>query len=149
MKTIEGELLAVVLLALTALHAPAVLGQSRKSIGATSSEVMQLPKFCWAQMEVPGSIGPGYTIPRAECGDWTNHYCGGLVQLNRFKASANKSQNLSRLGLADNDIRYTERGIKDFPRCPIRDHVTASRAEVNTLMRLYGGKAPKIPAAPR
>ena len=145
----QCELLAVALLALTALHAPAVLGQSRKSIGATSSEAAQLPKFCWAQMEVPGAIGPGYSIPRAECGDWTNHYCAGLVHLNRFKATANKSKNLSHLGLADSDIRYTEQGIKDFPRCPIRDHLAASRAEVNTFMSLYGVKRPKNPSAQR
>lgn len=149
MKIDQSKLLAVAVLAFTTLHVPVVLGQSRRSIGATSSEVVQLPKFCWEQMEVAGSIGPGYSIPRTECGVFTNHYCGGLVHLNRFKASANKSQNLSRLGLADNDIRYTERGIKDFPQCPIRDHVTASRAEVNTLMSRYGGKAPKTPAAPR
>lgn len=148
MKTIEGELLAVVLLALTALHAPAVLGQSRKSIGATSSEVMQLPKFCWAQMEVPGSIGPGYTIPRAECGDWTNHYCAGLVYLARFKRSASKSKNLPDLLQADEHIRYTENGIKNYAQCSIRSHVEASRSEVNTLLGIYGKSGSKS-APPR
>jgi hypothetical protein len=147
-KTAKCKLLAVGLLALTALHAPAVLGQSRKSIGATSLEVAQLPKFCWAQMEVPDSIGPGYSIPSAECGYWTNHYCAGLVYLARFKGSVSKSKDLPDLSQADGHIRYTENGIKNYPQCSIRAHVAASRAEVNTLLGKYGKNGSKS-APPR
>jgi len=149
MKNVARRLLVVALIVPAALHALVALGGYRENQRVTSAEINKLPKFCWAQMEVPGVAGPDYSIPRSECGVFTNHYCPGLVTLNRFKREANKSKHVSLLGLADNDIRYTEQGIKDFPRCPIREHVAASRAEVNTLLRLYGNKAPKSPPASR
>jgi hypothetical protein len=149
MKTFARRLLAVSLLVQTALNAPVVLGGYGGNLGVTAVEIKQLPHFCWAYMQVPGATGPAYSIPKSECGYWTNHYCPGLVYLIRFKSSANKSQQLSLLGLADEQIRYTEKGIKDYPRCTIRQHVAASRAEVNTLLSLYGNKALKSPPASR
>ena len=132
-----------------ALVATVALGGPRETSAVTSLELAQLPKFCLAEMEVPGAVGPGYSIPKSECGYWANHYCPGLVKLMRFKKAANKSQQLSLLLGADGDVGYTEKGIKDFPQCSIRGHVAATRTEVNTLLGIYGKKGSKSPAPAR
>jgi hypothetical protein len=129
--------MAVALFVPLALDAPAVLGGYRDNLGVTEVEVAQLPKFCWAQMEVPGATGPGYTIDRNECGYLTNHYCEGLVRLMRFKSAGNKQKQLTLLRQASEAVAYTEGGIKNYPRCSIRPHVAATRAEVNTLLNTY------------
>jgi hypothetical protein len=149
MKTFARRLLAVALLVPTVLNVPVVLAGYRDDQHVTSVELAQLPKFCWAQMEMPGAIGPGYSINRSECGYMDNHYCPGLVQLIRFKNSAKTSQYLPLLIGADNDVGYTEKGIKDFPQCSIRGHVAATRIEVNTLLSVYGKKGAKSPPPAR
>ena len=107
----------------------------------TATEIALLPRFCWAQMHVPDVEGPEFNLPQpSDCGWATNHYCLGLVDLNRAKHATNKGQRMTLLGLADADTRYTERAIKDYPNCSLREHVEASRAEINHLLRLYGGK---------
>jgi hypothetical protein len=52
--------------------------------------------------------------------------------------SGTKAKALPLIGIADNDVAYTERGIANYPRCPIREHVEATRAEINHLLRLWG-----------
>jgi hypothetical protein len=37
-----------------------------------------------------------------------------------------------------NEIRYTEKAMKDYPKCPVREHVESSKAEVERLIKLYG-----------
>jgi hypothetical protein len=107
----------------------------------TAIEIAQLPRFCWAQMHVPDVKGPEFNLPQpSDCGWSTNHYCLGLVDLIRAKHAANKGQRMTLLGLADADTRYTERAIKDYPSCSLREHVETSRTEINHLLRLYGGK---------
>ena len=149
MKILARRLLAVALLVPTVLNVQVVLAGYRDDQHVTSVELTQLPKFCWAQMEMPGATGPGFSINRSECGYMDNHYCPGLVTLIRFKKSANKSQNLSLLVMADNDVSYTEKGIKDFPQCSIRGHVAATRAEINTFLSVYGKKGSKSPPPAR
>jgi len=78
--------------------------------------------------------------PAKVCGYFTNHYCDGLILLIQAKHETKKGARLSMLGAADANIRYTEAGIRDYPGCPIRDHVAASKAEVENLLRIYGGK---------
>jgi hypothetical protein len=145
MKTFARRLLAIALLVPSALNAPAVLGGYRENLGVTSVELAQLPKFCWAQMEVPGATGPEYQIH--DCGVAANHYCPGILYLIRAKSYAYRSSRGSLLEHADIDIAYTERSIKDSPSCSIRGHVAASRAEVNNLLSIYGNKRPKSPPA--
>ena len=149
MHIVGRKFVALVPLVPLALVATVALGGPRETSSVTSVELAQLPKFCWAEMEVPGATGPGYSIPKSECGYWANHYCPGLVKLNRFKKSANKSQQLSLLMGADGDVSYTEKGIKDFPQCSIRGHVAATRTEINTLLSIYGKKGSKSPAPAR
>jgi len=109
------------------------------------AEIAQLPHFCWGKLNVPGATGPEFNLPDpGDCGWAMNHYCGALVLIIRAKR-ASKSERQSLLGAADGDIAYTERAMKDYPRCSIRPHVEASRAELENLMVLYGYRGPRAP----
>jgi hypothetical protein len=107
----------------------------------SSLEVIQLPRFCWAQFKVPGSDGPEFRI--ANCGPAANHYCFGLTYLLRAKKFTGKGKPVADLGRADTDVWYTEVSIKDYPQCSISGHVADTRAEINHLMRMYGIKPPR------
>jgi hypothetical protein len=103
-------------------------------------ELVQLPKFCYAQFQVPNATGPEFTMPPG-CGPGMNHYCSGLVHLVRAKGAGNKNKALQELGAAETDMRYTEGWMKDFPSCPLRSHLAASMAEVSGMQAAYGGKS--------
>jgi hypothetical protein len=137
---LDRRLLVAVLPIAFALIPSAALGAYRD--GVSSVEIAQLPRFCWAQYEVPNADGDEYKIS-GHC-PGANHYCPALIYLIRAKGHVkNKNSRLDLLGRADTDIRYTEKAIKDYPKCPIHDHVAASRAEVNNLMNLFGFKRPR------
>jgi hypothetical protein len=136
MSTIIRLILAVA--ALIAL-VPVVSGQT--SMHVTAVEIAQLPRFCWGQLQVPDAKGDEFSI--GNCGPAANHYCGGVLSMMRAKGHVNKSTRLGLLGIADADIRYTERAIADYPKCSIREHVVATRAELNSLMTMYGYNRPK------
>jgi len=108
----------------------------------TQIEIAQLPQFCWGRYGVPDAVGPEFNIPPG-CGYAMNHYCDGLVLLIRAQHAANKSGRLSLLGQADQNIRYTEGSIEGHPQCPIREHVEQSRARVEDLFAIYGGRPAK------
>ena len=143
MRTVVRRFLAAALLIPFTLVASSALAGYLEELHATSIEIAQLPTFCWAQFEVPNAQGSEFTI--RDCGFATNHYCPGLIYLIRAKGPAAKGKPLQLLSVADVNTSYTERGIKDYPRCPIREHVEATRAEINHLLRIYGSK----PAAAR
>jgi hypothetical protein len=103
-------------------------------------EIAQLPSFCKAQY-VPDAKGDEYRI--RDCGPAANHFCPALIYLIRAKGHVNKSTRLRLLGSADADVRYTERAIADYPKCSIRDDVANARAQVNSLMTMYGYNRPK------
>jgi len=105
-------------------------------------ELAQLPKFCYAQFKVPKATGPEYTIH--DCGPGMNHYCYGLLDLVRARGyQPNKVSRLQWLGHAEQSIGYTEGWMKDYPKCPLREHVAASRAELQHLKSMYGYQAPR------
>jgi len=135
MFTDRRRLVRTLALAFLALVACDAWSQARP----TAIEIIRLPKFCYAQAGVPNATGPEFNLPR-DCGPGVNHYCSGLIHMLRAKASGNKGKVLAELGLADNDIRYTEQWISNFPGCSLRDHVATSRGEVNGLLTVYGGK---------
>jgi hypothetical protein len=137
MRTVVERLAAAICLTLCALAPSQALAGYREETHATSIEIAQLPRFCLAQFEVPGAGGDEFKISR-DCGDFTNHYCPGLIYFIRGKMSGTKAKALPLIGIADNDVAYTERGIANYPRCPIREHVEATRAEINHLLRLWG-----------
>jgi len=129
---------AAVLAIAFALVPPAALGGYRDDLHVTSIEIALLPQFCWRQFEVPNTQGEEFGV--RDCGPGANHYCPGLLYLIRSKSPAAKGRPLSYLGVADSNVSYTERAIADYPNCSIREHVAATRAEINHLLRLYGGK---------
>jgi len=108
----------------------------------TQIEIAQLPQFCWGRYGVPNATGPEFNIPPG-CGIAMNHYCDGLILLIRAEHAVRKGERLSLLGQAEQNIRYTESSIEGHPECPIRDHIAASRARVDELFRIYGGRPPK------
>jgi hypothetical protein len=136
---LDSRLLAMVLAIGFAVFSPAALGGYREQMHVTSVEIALLPQFCWGQFEVPN---PQETTDfwAQDCGPAVNHYCPGLIYLIRGKRPAAKERPLPHIQHADVDVAYTERAIKDYPKCSIREHVDATRAEINHLLRMYGGK---------
>jgi hypothetical protein len=140
MNTIARMLFATILLMSCMDAALAVGGGYGERVHLTSVEIAQLPKFCWAQLEVPGAVGPEYQMQN--CGVGMNHYCGGLVSLLRAKNPVYRAQRVTLLDGAYTDILYTEKWMKaePAPNCSIRAHVQSTKAEVETLMKIYGVK---------
>jgi hypothetical protein len=138
MRIVVRRLVAVALMIPYALVPPVALAGYRDDMGVTSVEIAQLPTFCWAQFEVPDAKGDEFTI--RDCGPSANHYCPGLIYLIRGKGPAAKGKPLPPIQRADIDVAYTERGIAGYSKCSIRAHVDATRAEINQLLRIYGGK---------
>ncbi len=114
---------------------------AQEGMHVTPVEIAQLPQFCWGRYKVPNAVGPEFNMPgQRECGVGTNHYCDGLVLLLRAKGHVNKQGRRDLLGAADTNVRYTEHSIAGYTNCSIRDHVAATRAELDNLMNLYGVK---------
>jgi hypothetical protein len=132
------RLLAAVSLVPFIFASPAALGGYRENMGVTSVEIALLPQFCWAQFEVPNAEGDDFRI--RDCGPAANHYCPGLIYLIRAKRSAGRGKPLPLIQHASIDVAYTEDATAKYPKCSIREHITATRAEINQLLRIYGGK---------
>ena len=137
-RIVVRRLVAAALLIPSIFVPSSALAGYREDMRATSIEIAQLPTFCWAQFEVPDAQGDEFKI--RGCGVAVNHYCPGLIYLIRGKHSGAKGKALPLIQHADLDVAYTERGIADAPKCSIREHVEATRAEVDHLLRIYGGK---------
>lgn len=98
----------------------------------TVVEAMLLPKFCWKQFLGEKFSSPQYSIPRKTCGPFVNHYCPGLVDLNRAnRVISNEAKKRADLQRAKVNTLYTLRGIKKFPHCPIRGHVETTLRVIN------------------
>ena len=139
MAIVVRQILVVVALISLMPVAPDASGQT--SMHVTPVEIAQLPRFCWAQLEVPNAQGGEFHI--VDCGPAANHYCSGLIYMIRAKGHVNKQGRLDLLGHADTDVRYTEKAIADYPKCSIREHVAATRAELNNLLTLFCSKRPR------
>jgi hypothetical protein len=138
MSPFVRRLLAATLLSTFILVPPAAVAGYRDDLHITSVEIALLPQFCWAQFEVPNTQGDDFRI--RDCAVAANHYCPGLLYLIRAKRPTAKVRPLPLLQHADVDVAYTERAIADSPKCSIREHVDSTRAEINHLLRMYGGK---------
>ena len=91
-------------------------------------------------MGVPDAKGDEFYI--GNCGPAANHFCPALVYMIRARGNVKKQERLGLLGRADVDVRYTERAIADYPKCSIREGVANARAQLNSLMTMYGLKRP-------
>jgi hypothetical protein len=104
---------------------------------AKATEVALLPHFCWAQYMDDPPPGDEFRISKSACGSLMNHYCPGLVLLDRAtkpygtKSKGEKRQNLVR---AKESVVYTLKGMANYPACPIRSHVETTLARINALL---------------
>jgi hypothetical protein len=113
-------------------------GQTQRDIKAV--EIAQLPPFCWEQY-LDGVSGPQYRIDRQACGPTVNHYCPGLVELIRAKASAGDARKRSyHIDKAKFQTLYTLRGIEKYPACPIRAHAQETLNQINGMSMGLGKK---------
>ena len=142
MRPFIRRLFAAALIAPCILVTPAALGGYREDMHATPLEIARLPQFCWRQFDVADTYTDEFRI--RDCGPAANHYCPGLIYLIRGKGTGSKGRPLPLIEHADIDVRYTEGAIAAYPNCSIREHVEATRAEINHLLRIYG----RTPAAP-
>lgn len=102
-----------------AYHAPAI-------------EVMMLPPFCWGQYYNYPDSQPQYHISQRDCGASMNHYCPGLIDMNKAERMFNNPvKKRTLLVHAKKRISYTLLHMKGHPSCPIRQHVEASLRRVN------------------
>lgn len=134
MSTIIQLILAVVALIVLA---PDARGQQN----VTALEIAQLPRFCWAQLQIPDATGDDFRI--RDCGPAANHFCSALIYMIRARGNVKKQERLGLLGRADIDVRYTEKAIADYPKCSIREDVAGTRAQLNNLLTMYGFKRPR------
>ena len=88
----------------------------------STRDALLTPKFCWKQFMGDKFSGPQFEIPK-NCGGFMNHYCYGMVDLNRAnRAVAERGRKRAYLLRAKKNTLYTLRGMKGFPNCPIRAH---------------------------
>jgi hypothetical protein len=102
---------------------------------APASEVMALPKFCWNQYS-DQPLGPDFQIPRSSCGDGMNHYCPALLMVNRSSKAKTKSARTQLLQVGLKETEYTLNWMKNYPECPIREHVEQTLYRVRTALGL-------------
>ena len=97
----------------------------------SAAEVASLPKFCWQRFLGKKFDGPAFRIP-SSCGVGMNHYCPGLVQLNRASRSFNNPNHRRwLLRSARGSFEYTIKMMRNYP-CPLR-------GQVNSMLRLVDG----------
>ena len=102
------------------------------------AEATLLPRFCWKQFMGNRFSAPQFDIPRDKCGVYVNHYCIGLIDLNRANRTfGNLKRKRALLRTARTNTLYTLRGIKDHPYCPIRSHVEATLRVVNDELKAF------------
>jgi hypothetical protein len=134
MKVLLCLLLMMCQSAIAAAPVPVGAADAPFSVG----ERLQLPNFCWG-VYLEGFSGPEYSIPE-DCGGGMNHYCLGLLELNRAKRFIGKSKAAERgllLGRARGDLYYTKQAIEKFPSCSIRSHIEASVADADAMWKAF------------
>ena len=103
-----------------------------------ASEAALLPKFCWKQFMGIRFSAPEFDIPRDKCGVGVNHYCIGLIDLNRANRTIGEERKKRVLLKAARDnTLYTLRAIRPFPRCPIRAHVDTTLRVVDDQLKAF------------
>jgi len=132
---------AVAVLAILVMSVPHVAGAASEYGGASATEYVLLPKFCWGQY-ADGLKGPEYNIPSG-CGVGMNHYCYGLLDLQRSKKAKNAGERRLLLTHAQDHTRYTIRWMKQegtTATCSIGPHVEATMREIELKFKIYGIK---------
>ena len=99
----------------------------------TAIEVTMLPKFCWGQFNPSLPKTPEFTIQG--CGVYMNHYCYGLVSLQRLrKPGLPDYVKRDLLRYAKSTTEYTVNGMKNYPQCYLRSEVETTLMKVNAWL---------------
>ncbi len=104
------------------------------SYHAPLQQIMLLPQFCWGQYN-DAFKGSQYVIPTSQCGWFINHYCPGLIQLQKSTdLSLSRNERRTALIHAEENTEYTLHGIANYPDCPIRAHVEKTYQDIKTRL---------------
>ncbi len=134
---------AVSVVAVTATLISGIAGASDDTISV--SEYITLPKFCWFQFS-GGRMGGTDLGPEAQvtnCGPRVNHYCYGLLDLQRSKKAKNIADRKMLLMRARTHTVYTLEGLKlegTMATCSITPHVQATMRSIELEMKIYNVK---------
>ena len=102
------------------------------------SEAALTPRFCWKQFMGNKFSGPQFDIPHETCGFFVNHYCYGLIDLNRAdRAIGDDGRRRAYLLEAKKNTLYTLNGIRGFPNCPIRAHVETTLRVIESKLTAF------------
>jgi len=110
---------------------------------APVSEYMTLPKFCWYEFSGGEVANTGPEWQWSNCGVHLNHYCYGLLDLQRSKKAKNIDERRMMLGLARAHTQYTLRGMQAdgaTATCSIAPHIQATMREIELQMKIYNIK---------
>ena len=128
----------VALAALALLAVSAAAGAEAPDYRPGVAEATLLPRFCWKQFMGNKFSAPQFDIPRDKCGVYVNHYCIGLIDLNRANRTfGDMGKKRALLRAAKTNTLYTLRGIKGHPYCPIRAHVESTLRVVNGQLKAF------------
>ena len=138
------RLLRAVAVTLAAALASGIAGASDYDVPV--NEYITLPKFCWYQFSggkvANLNVGPESQV--TNCGPHMNHYCYGLLDLQRSKRAKNVADRKMLLGRARQHTVYTINGMKQdgtLATCSITPHVEGTMRDINLQMQIYNVKS--------
>lgn len=101
----------------------------------TAVEVAKLPQYCWGQFNPELSNHPDFPTTTRLCGPGMNHFCPGLVLLNRAQSAVlERAARRDALTHAKMEIDYTLKRTPDS--CPLRADVDAAVQRVRILEKV-------------
>ena len=111
----------------------AASGQSSSYWRPTPLETMDLPRFCHGQFIPELRNEPGATI--IGCGGGMNHFCPGLVLMNRaMKSTAPKAERRGMVSQVKQEFSYTQQRMT--PNCPVAADFQAAQGRLRVLEML-------------
>jgi hypothetical protein len=118
-----------------AVHAQGTAQEDLSGFKATPLEIAQLPRYCWGTFD-PKWTKPGmaeFNLPGG-CGERFNHFCPGVLSLQRAKGSLADAKRRSYwLGVAQGHIRYTVDGLANVNTCPMKPTVAAMAEQIRVM----------------
>jgi hypothetical protein len=123
--------------AVSALPGTASADPYYKYLHVPVTEWMQLPKFCWGQFndELKGDEFWWHG-----CGVGMNHYCEGLLNLQRSRKANNIYEKKTMIAGARSNTLYTLDWMKrenTFQSCSITPHVQQTMREIELQSKIY------------
>lgn len=131
--TLKG--MAAVVLASCAATAGADPAGINAQWNPTLADKLKIPKYCWAQFDENFRKQTGIKMPTELCGVTMNHFCPGLIMLNRAqdsKASPNERHDYMREAIGG--FNYTARSMP--PNCPLKPDLDAAKIKADFVARM-------------